>query len=73
LAEWFGQYFSATPWALALAGLLLLIAKTIEVVQQGKTLPPVQPTATHEVYREGEPTAMLEVVRESPVRRWLWG
>lgn len=31
LAEWFSQFFSGAQWALPLAGLCLLIAKTIEV------------------------------------------
>lgn len=69
LAEWLGQYFGAAQWALALAALLLIVAKTIEVAGASKTQAAPLPEVAQEMYH---PDA-VELAPASPWARWLVG
>lgn len=75
LSVWLSEFFSAAIWAAPVAGLLLIIAKVVGVVQGTEPAPPVQPAAG----AAGGPRPAGDVapapVEPQPSRaaRLLWG
>jgi hypothetical protein len=65
LADWLSQYFGVAQWALPLAGLLLIAAKTLEVMQAGQE---AQAESTLEIAHEEKPEEPV-----SAMRSWLVG
>ncbi len=72
LAAWLEQYFPGAVWAAPIAGLLLIVAKVVEVVR-AESAGPALPQADGARDSGSPPMHELRVGGPSAVQRLFWG